>query len=403
MTVKKAVGKIHLWLGFLSGLLVFIIAVTGCIYAFQKEIQDLTQPFRFVEQQSKQFLPPSVLKAAAEAKLPEKHIHAVQYLGPDRAALVIFYNIEPEYYYLAYVNPYSAEVLKVKDMSSDFFSIILDGHFYLWLPPEVGQPVVATATLVFVVMLVSGIVLWWPRKKKDATQRFRIKWKAKWRRINYDLHNVLGFYSWAIALILAFTGLVWGFQWWADGLYTAAGGEKNLEYSEPASDTTNLYPDTTPAIDRIFALMQKQYPTAKNIEVHIPETKASVIGANANPDDETYWKLDYRYYDQHTLKELSVDHIYGRFPEAKAADKLMRMNYDIHTGAILGLPGKFLAFFAGLICASLPVTGVYIWWGRKNKKKKEARQIMFNNKKEEKKAISATLERQHSVTSSASK
>jgi len=47
------------------------------------------------------------------------------------------------------------------------------------------------------------------------------------------------------------------------------------------------------------------------------------------------------------------------------------MNYDIHTGAILGLPGKILAFFASLICASLPVTGFYIWYGRKYKKKEK--------------------------------
>lgn len=373
MTAKKAIGKIHLWLGFTSGLLVFIIAVTGCIYAFQKEIQDLTQPFRFVEKQAKEFLPPSILKAAAEEKLPDKHIHAVQYLGPERSALVIYYSLEPEYYYLVYVNPYTAEVLEVRDMDADFFNFILDGHFYLWLPPEIGQPLAASATLCFIVMLVSGIVLWWPRKKKDAKQRVTIRWSAKWRRLNYDLHNVLGFYASAIALILAFTGLVWGFQWFATGLYAVAGGEKSLLYTEPLSDTTQLYSGDVPAIDKIYADMKRQYPNAKTIEVHIPETNASVIGANANPDDETYWKLDYRYYDQYTMKEVPVDHIYGRFPEAKAADKLLRMNYDIHTGAILGLPGKFLAFFASLICASLPVTGVYIWWGRKRKAKKKAK------------------------------
>src|SRR5688500_17031217 len=139
MTAKKLFGKIHLWLGFTSGLLVFVIAITGCIYAFQKEIQDLTQPFRFVERQSKDVLPPSVLKAAAEEKIPDKHIHAVQYLGSDRAAQVIYYSLDPEYYYLVYLNPYTAEVLRVKDMSRDFFAFILDGHFYLWLPPEVGQ------------------------------------------------------------------------------------------------------------------------------------------------------------------------------------------------------------------------------------------------------------------------
>ena len=225
MKIKKTVGRIHLWLGFTTGLLVFIIAITGCIYAFQKEIQDLTQPFRFVERQSKEFLPPSVLKAAAETRLPDKHIHAVQYLGPDRAAMVIYYNYEPNYYYyLVYVNPYTAEVLKVKDMEADFFQFILNGHFYLWLPPEIGQPVVASATLVFVVMLISGIILWLPRKKKDAKQRFRIKWNARWRRVNYDLHNVLGFYTWTIAMIFSLTGLVWGFQWFAKGLYAVAGG-----------------------------------------------------------------------------------------------------------------------------------------------------------------------------------
>jgi uncharacterized iron-regulated membrane protein len=117
-------------------------------------------------------------------------------------------------------------------------------------------------------------------------------------------------------------------------------------------------------------LMQQQYPNARTIEVHIPETAASPVSANANPNAETYWQLDYRYYDQYTLEELPVDHIYGRYHEASVADKLLRMNYDIHTGAILGLPGKFLVFFASLLCASLPITGFVIWWGRKNKKKR---------------------------------
>ncbi len=372
MTVKKTIGKIHLWLGFTSGLLVFIIAITGCIYAFQKEIQDLTQPFRFVESQSREFLPPSVLKAAAEAILPDKHIHGIQYYGRDRAAQVIYYSVDPEYYYLVYLNPYTAEVLEVRDMATDFFAFILDGHFYLWLPHEIGQPVVASATIIFVVMLISGIVLWWPRKKKDTKQRFRIKWNARWRRVNYDLHNVLGFYAWTIALVFALTGLVWGFQWFAQGVYTIAGGEKSLQYYEPASDTAKTYQGEIPAIDKVYAEMRSQYPDAKAIEVHIPESHASAIGATANPEDDTYWKLDYRYYDQNTMQEVSVDHIYGRFPEAKAADKLLRMNYDIHTGAIFGFAGKLFAFLVSLMIASLPVTGTYIWWGRKKKAKREA-------------------------------
>ena len=77
MRFKKSIGKIHLWLGLSSGLLVFIIAITGCIYAFQAEIQELTQPYRFVEHQQRPVLPPSKLKAIAENELPGKKIHAV--------------------------------------------------------------------------------------------------------------------------------------------------------------------------------------------------------------------------------------------------------------------------------------------------------------------------------------
>jgi uncharacterized iron-regulated membrane protein len=362
---------------------VFIIAITGCIYAFQAEIQDATQSYRFVKQQEQSFLPPSVLEAEARKVLGDKHLHAVLYSGSERAAQVISFSFDPAYYDIVYLNPYTGSIIKVKDMETDFFHIVLDGHYYLWLPPAIGQPVVATATLIFVVMLISGIILWWPRKKKDAKQRFTIKWEARWRRKNYDLHNVLGFYAAGIALVFALTGLVWGFQWFATGVYKASGGERSLVYADPITDTTGRHSDEKLAMDRVFEQMRNQYPDAQTLEVHFPLSSAHAIAANANPDISTYWKIDYRYYDQATLREVSVDHIYSRFPTAKAADKLMRMNYDIHTGAILGLPGKILACLASLICASLPVTGFCIWWGRNNKNKTTVKKV-------KKHAVSAT-------------
>jgi uncharacterized iron-regulated membrane protein len=96
------------------------------------------------------------------------------------------------------------------------------------------------------------------------------------------------------------------------------------------------------------------------------------IAANANEDASTYWKTDYRYFDQYSLKELPAQSIYGRLKDANAADKLIRMNYDIHTGAIIGLPGKILMFFASMIAASLPVTGCLIWLGRRRKARRSA-------------------------------
>ncbi len=375
MTGKKIIRQLHLWFGLTSGIVVFIISITGCLYAFQEEIQNATQPFRYVAARQATFLPPSKLQAIARAQLPGKHLHAVMYSGPEKAAQAIFFQFDPSYYFLVYLNPYTGEVLKVKNMDEDFFRIVLNGHFYLWLPPAIGQPVVAYTTLIFLFMLISGLVLWWPKNKAAAKQRFWFKWKEglQWKRKNYDLHNVIGFYSSWVVIILALTGLVWGFEWFSKSVYTLAGGTKSTLFQEAVS-ARPLQPiatDQSPAIDRIWARMQAENPAAKSIEVHVPDTDTASIAVNINSEEGTFWKIDYRYFDQYTLQELPVNHIYGRFHEAQLADKLLRMNYDIHVGAIWGLRGKIIAFCFSLMAASLPITGFLIWFGRRRKAKEK--------------------------------
>jgi uncharacterized iron-regulated membrane protein len=51
------------------------------------------------------------------------------------------------------------------------------------------------------------------------------------------------------------------------------------------------------------------------------------------------------------------------------AQRATDATYDLHVGAFFGFPGKILAFIMSLFCASLPITGFIIWWGRRNKKK----------------------------------
>lgn len=370
--LKKYIHKIHLWLGLSVGIIVFIVAITGCIYAFQSEIQDITQPYRFVEEEPKPMLPPSAIKTIAENELPNKSIHSVLYADKTRAAVVTFYHPEPEYYYLVYINQYTGEVLKVKNMDEDFFRFILNGHFYLWLPNQIGQTIVASATLIFVIMLITGIVLWFPKNKAALKQRFKIKFNTKWRRTNFDLHSVLGFYVSWIAIIFAITGLVWGFEWFAKSYYyTLSQGKQLVSYYEAQSDTTKtVVQKNIPVIDFLWQKSITENPTKQTVEVHYPETKHAAIAVSTNPDASTYWQIDNHYYDQYTLQEIEVTHQYGKFSAATPlADKLMRMNYDIHTGAIFGLTGKIIAFFISLIIASLPVTGFLLWYGRRYKKR----------------------------------
>jgi len=61
MGLKKIAGKIHLWLGLPTGLVVFIIGITGAIYCFAPELQQF-QSYRSVNSENKEFLPPSQFK-----------------------------------------------------------------------------------------------------------------------------------------------------------------------------------------------------------------------------------------------------------------------------------------------------------------------------------------------------
>lgn len=366
--MKKLIGKLHLYLGLLSGLIVVIISLTDCILAFEQEIRDITEPYRFSAARPRPYLPPSVLKQAAEKALPGKKANGVLYHEPGRSAEVGFYQADPEFYFVVFLDPYTGAVKKVWDEDADFFHFILHGHYYLWLPEKIGQPVVASATLVFFLMLVSGLILWWPKNRSAAKQRFSVKWSAAWRRRNYDLHNVPGFYILAIGMVFAITGLVWGFTWFSQGLYTLTGGKGSDVYQIPPSDTTRIATSSVFAPDQAWVRLRKQYPLTQAMNISFPTTKGESIFSYVNFREGTYYKVDYVYFDQHTLKEIPIDGPYtGKYADAAFAKKLRRMNYDLHVGAIWGLPGKILMFCASLICASLPVTGTLIWWGRRKK------------------------------------
>lgn len=372
MTIKKLAGKIHLWLGLGSGLLVLFLGITGCLLAFEVEIRSVTEPFRTVKvEEGRSYLPPSQLKAIAERRLVSKKAWGVEYPGKGKAALASYY--DENSYEIVFLNPYTGAVLKRKDMKKDFFRVVLDGHFYLWLPPRVGQPILASATLVFLVMTITGLVLWWPRNRAARRQRFRVKWSATIKRRNYDLHSVLGFYMTWVAIFIAVTGLVFGFEWFARSLYwVTSGGHAKTEDRHPASDTTQKarYPDTA---DYLWQQQSMQVKPGESIGVYFANAGTDPVEIVVNHKPGTYYDSDFFHYDRFTGKLLAAHGSYeGRFRDARLADKLVRMNYDIHVGAVLGLGGKILAFFASLFAASLPVTGFLIWRGRRRRGPKPA-------------------------------
>lgn len=371
MNVRKAVRIVHLWLGLASGIIVLFLGITGCILAFEVEIRDLTEDYKYVTPENRPVMLPSELKKIADKVFVHGETLGVEYMGEGKAARAAFYDLEGRYE-LVFMNPYSGEVLKHKNMEEDFFRIVLAGHYNLWLPEKVGQVITTSATLIFVIMMISGLILWWPKNKAGRKQRFTIKWNAKWRRVNYDLHNVFGFYMTWVAIFIALTGLVFGFEWFAKSVYWVASGGEHMEaHAHPLSDSTQKakYPNMA---DYLWSKYKDEVKPNESYGVYFAHSEGDAIELVINHKPGTYYNSDYLHFDQYSGEELEAAGSYaGRYAEASIEDKIIRMNYDIHVGAILGLTGKVMAFLGSLLAASLPVTGFLIWRGRKKKAAKK--------------------------------
>jgi len=364
---KKTILFLHRWLGFITGLVVFIVSITGCIYCFQDEIQDALYSYRHVEASTKPYLAPSVLKQKAIAQYPGSTANYVYYYGKDRPAVVLV-NSKKAGFLASYYNPYNGQHLHVEVYAKNFFVIVEYIHLYLLLPPKVGGMIVGVSVLIFVAIMITGIILWWPKRKSDRKRSFTIKWGAKWRRVNYDLHNVLGFYATAIAIILAITGVSIAFDWVREGIYKA--GNLGRTYAQEKaifkSDSTQKAKAVNyPVMDRALVYAQQHTPDAQMFLISTDDANSGTVGVTAYAKTFHFAYSDGYTFDKYTGKLLSF------MPNAKKSVglKLNDMNYDIHVGQILGLTGKILAFLASLICASLPITGFVIWWGKRKKPK----------------------------------
>ncbi|MBC9932385.1 PepSY domain-containing protein [Chitinophaga qingshengii] len=377
---RVVVDKLHLWLGLASGIIVLIVSVTGCLFVFQREINEWAYHKEMYITPQEHTLPLSELRARAQQALGDKPILSMTtWREPDRAWEFMAYKANDsaityfgsmDYYESVLVNPYNGAITGRINYKYNFFMIVKGIHWSLLLSTPYGQPIVGWSTVIFVILLITGLIMWWPKRwnKAGRDQSFKIKWKAGFKRVNYDLHNVLGFYSLLIALVLALTGMVWAFKWFEKAVYVAAAGSA----TPPATTQVSSGPATAVAsgnpLDIAFQTALPLLKDATRVFVYPAAYPEGVHMIGGYRGKDIYFGSDEYQFDQYTGKMLG----YSPYAKKNRGEKLLAMNYDIHVGAIGGLPGKMIAFIISFICGSLPVTGFYIWWGKQKKSKKKA-------------------------------
>jgi uncharacterized iron-regulated membrane protein len=402
---------LHLWLGLASGIIVLIVCLTGCIWVFNEEITGLLEPETKVEKQDKPVVTPGQLSAIVARDYPDKLPAYANYQQGRTINLNLKDRVEKKEKserrgrrgggITLKINPYTGEIVSKevhKKDETDFFRFILNGHRFLWMPYEIGRPIVNYGTMIFVVLLITGLIWWYPKKWNKSTRdkSFKIKWGASFKRVNLDLHNVMGFYSLLFLLAIALTGMVYGIKWYSEGLYwVTSGGEKLAEFKRLESDSLQANKHYTPevAMDMAWNKVIAKHPKSQGFYYNFPDTSKAkaTIGITVYPNTGQFYNSQGYTFDQHTVAELKREDVYSTdYATAGFSTKLRKMNYDIHVGSILGFPGKVLAFLAALIGASLPITGFLVWYGRKFKNKKPAKKEPLLKRTDQKQVLTET-------------
>jgi uncharacterized iron-regulated membrane protein len=120
-------------------------------------------------------------------------------------------------------------------------------------------------------------------------------------------------------------------------------------------------------LNRAYDIVKQRSPDQQMMIIIPGPAKSGTVSVTAYPKALHFSYNDGYNFDKYNaklLRYLPSDH-------KSAGLRFTNMNYDIHTGQIAGLPGKIIAFFASLISATLPVTGLMLYLGKRKKRKKK--------------------------------
>ena len=372
MPIRRALAVLHRWIGLASGAIVFVVALTGAVYVWEGELFALTHRDLVYVDAGAVPLAPSVLLAAARGALPaDRPVERLTIFADERRAAVASaqrtdagartYFGELRYFDEVYLDPGSAQVLGVVDRKFEWLHLTRALHTSLLLSTA-GSWIVGGATLVFVAMVLTGLILWWPRNRAVLAVRLRPRLTASWKRAVFDGHNVLGFYGLAGLLVVALTGPVWTWRWYTNAIAWTLTGEARL-VAQPVPTPPPLRASAAAAdpLERALRETRRRVPDATRYTIELSPDSSRVLTVGAVFDRSSLWEEYERYYYHPASGALLGDE---RFEEKNLAMKWRNSNYGIHTGTLLGWPMQLVASTISLLAASLPVTGALIWYPR---------------------------------------
>jgi len=374
----NAVWRWHFYAGLFCIPFVIWLAVTGTIYTWRPQIEAwLDRPYTHLALAGPA-ASPDAQAAAATAAVPGSVLHKYQLPeAPDGAVQILVGKGGEET--RVYVHPVTTEVLHAVPEEQRLMRLVFHLHGEL-LAGTAGSLLVETAACWAIVMLLTGLYLWWPRGRRGLAgilyPRLRSGKRLFWR----DLHAVAGIWVSLAACFLIVTGLPWAKAW---GSYLAEVRQSAGATDGPIDWTIGGARPLPPQADPMLGPHAEHRGMTMAHAAPRPGELARVIATVrplglappvmiAPPEmGAAGWTVTSEAANRPLRTQLVVDGATGAvaarkdFAERHWIDRLVGYGIAVHEGAWFGLANQIAGTLTALLLVLLAVSGAVLWWRRR--------------------------------------
>ena len=356
-SVRTVLFWIHLAVGALAGIVIFIMSVTGVALTYEKQMIEWADRRAAAIEPRSSHLPPQHLIAAAAAARPELTVIGLTMRVEPLAPATITFDGNTA----LLVDPYTAAIIGQPPATiRAFFRTMTLWHRYLALEGAsraTGKAITGAANLGFLFLVVSGLYLWFPRVWNWMQFRnvlwFRVGLSAKARDFNW--HNTIGFWS-CVPLAIIVAGVVpISYAWGNTLVYRVMGDTPPAPAVPSRPDEAKGQTYVVNGLDAAWAHAVAGVPTWRTMTTRLATTATAPIvltvdeGFGGQPQ-----KRSTITFDRQT-GALIKNETFSQLGAGRRARSWLRF---AHTGEFYGLPGQTIAGLASLGGAFLVYTGL---------------------------------------------
>jgi uncharacterized iron-regulated membrane protein len=360
-TVRHTLRTAHLWLGLILCIPIVVIGISGSALLIQSHYWSRSFPAATASGPKQTIM--RAIEAALAAGPQDSRLGrvdlslragepmTVQLQPPGRGVRAIS----------VYVDPVSLEVLGTKEVvpRGQALGFLISIHSFLMMRSYVGVKVVGALGVALILMGISGLVLWWP-KKGQWRRAFFVRRGARGLSLYLDLHHAAGIWTIAVLLLMSVSGVYLCFPQTFTGalatvLPSALGSGEPIEGFVPTRGPLDA--------DMAVASAVKAVPDARAVSVLMPEQSGRPILVSL---ETTRFGGATQPPILVTLDRATGDVGYVDDPRDHGmVEHVVNLQNALHYGVAFGTLWWIIVFVSGFLPLFFAITGLSIWWARR--------------------------------------